>query len=58
MKEKHEPHHREQTSTTVNIKAGYWPYSCGFFCQRLTDNDVIDPKESSKEKSIPSVKQE
>ena len=38
-----------ETSTTVNVRAGYWPYSCGFFCIRTTNSDVIDPSKSSKE---------
>lgn len=38
----------ETYTTTMNVNASAWPYSCGFFCQRLRTSDVIDPSSSAK----------
>jgi hypothetical protein len=45
-KKTHETH-----TTTLRVNAGYWPYSCGFFCQRFSTSDVIDPALSAKTKA-------
>ena len=45
-KKTHETH-----TTTLRVNAGSWPYSCGFFCQRLSTSDVIDPTRSAKTKT-------
>lgn len=37
-----------ETNTTVNVRASYFPFSCGFFCNRRIDLDVIEPSKSSK----------
>ena len=44
-KKTHETH-----TTTLRVNAGSWPYSCGFFCQRLSTSDVVDPARSAKTK--------
>ena len=44
-----------KTATIVNINAGHWPYSCGFFCVRTTNSDVIDPSKSSKKEDGKTV---
>ena len=38
-----------ESNTTVRINATHWPFSCGFFCNRMTDSDVIEPSKTSKE---------
>ncbi len=49
MKSKKELHTHTQSSTTFKADAGTKKYHCGFFCQRKTDSDVIEPKDSRKE---------
>lgn len=49
-------HSHNQTSTEVRVNASYWPFSCGFFCVRKTNNDVLDPKEHQKDNETPSPK--
>jgi hypothetical protein len=44
-KKTHETH-----TTTLRVNAGAWPYNCGFFCQRLSTSDVIDPSRTPKSK--------
>lgn len=51
MKAKNESHTHIQTSTVFKADAGTKKYHCGFFCQRKTDTDVVDPKNSEKEKN-------
>lgn len=47
MESKAESH--VKTNTTVRANANYWPFSCGFFCSRVTDSDVIEPKKKKEE---------
>jgi hypothetical protein len=44
MENNHDKHTHTKTHTVVRANAGYWPFSCGFFCNRATDTDVIDPQ--------------
>jgi hypothetical protein len=39
--------HGHSTRTTFRISAGMFPYSCSFFCQRRTHDDVIDPRDTA-----------
>ena len=41
------------TSTTLKVDAGYKKYHCGFFCQRKTSSDVVDPKDTKPALSPP-----
>ncbi len=38
--------HGHSTRTTFRVSAGMFPYSCSFFCQRRTHDDVIDPRDT------------
>lgn len=40
-----------ESSTVVQINASHWPLFCGFFCQRRTETDVIDPANTSKKEA-------
>jgi hypothetical protein len=40
----------ETHTTTLRVNAGSWPYSCGFFCQRLSTSDVVDHTRTPKPK--------
>lgn len=54
-KEKNKVKHSE-TNTTLRMNASVSQYRCSFFCNRTTDNGVISPENSQKEKEnrIPS----
>jgi hypothetical protein len=41
----HNPVHNS-TSTTFKVDAGTKRYHCGFFCQRKTTSDVIEPSQT------------
>lgn len=34
------------TSTTMKVKASAMGYSCIFFCQRKTSDDVVEPRDT------------
>ena len=40
-----------ESNTTVRINAGLTPMFCRFFCNRVTESDVIDPSKTSKKES-------
>lgn len=43
--------------TTVRVNAGFFPYSCMFFCQRRTTSDeVMDPKNTNEKNALPPTK--
>lgn len=46
--DKHNKKTHTESNTTVRINASQWPFSCGFFCTRTTESDVIDPAKTSK----------
>jgi len=39
-------HHHDKTKTTFRIRANHPLFSCGIFCKRITDKDVVDPKDT------------
>lgn len=39
-------HNHSTTSTTMRVKASAMGYSCIFFCQRKTDDDVVEPRDT------------
>ena len=39
-------HSHNSTTTTMKVKASAMGYSCVFFCQRQTNDDVLDPADS------------
>jgi hypothetical protein len=50
MDDKHESHTHTKTNTTFRGRASYWPITCSFFCSRITDTDVVDPKKQADTK--------
>lgn len=51
----HSPVHNS-TSTTFKADAGTKKYHCGFFCQRKTTSDVIEPSQTQAEKLVSETK--
>jgi len=56
MKSSSQSHAHQSTSITVRLRASMLPYSCGFFCQRKTDSDVVEPKDTKPEDKKEPVK--